>query len=433
MKIRLLLLLYHLLAALPLAAAAAMALFSPRWRAGWRERLGGAAGAAGPGSGETFWFHGASVGEILAAEGLVRGLLERRPEARAVLSTFTAAGKRTASEVYGEFGERITFTLLPLDWDGIPGKALDRYRPLLFVILETELWPVLLHSLGRRRVPVVVANGRLSTRSFPKYRALRWFFAPFLAGISRACVRGEVDGERFRRLGVPGGKIVVAGNLKHDRRPAGVGAPKTASWKTRLAGEGGGGGIVAGSLRGRESGEVLEAYTTLRKDFPGVRLVLAPRHPENFDAGLLHRRQLSWTRWSEAGDDGPAGGEEVVLLDTLGELIDLYGVADLAFVGGTIDGSEGHNLLEPALQSVPVLFGPGFSSFEDEGRALLAAGGGFLTPDREAVVTAAARLLGDPEFRREAGRKAREAAESFSGAVERTLDVLEAVLEEKGS
>jgi 3-deoxy-D-manno-octulosonic-acid transferase len=191
--------------------------------------------------------------------------------------------------------------------------------------------------------------------------------------------------------------------------------------------------IVAGSLRGREGEEILEAFITLRKDFPGIRLVLAPRHPENFDGGLIRRRPLRWTRWSEAGDDGPAGGEEVVLLDTLGELVDLYGVADLAFVGGTIDGSEGHNLLEPALQGVPVLFGPGFSSFEDEGKALLAAGGGFLTPDGEAVVAAAARLLGDPEFRRDAGRKAREAAESFRGAVERTLDVLEAVLEEKGS
>jgi 3-deoxy-D-manno-octulosonic-acid transferase len=432
MKIRLLLLFYHLLAALALAGAAAMTLFSPRWRAGLRERLGGAADAAGPGAGETFWVHGASVGEILAAEGLVKGLLERRPEARVVLSTFTAAGKGTASGVYGELGERVTFTLLPLDWGGIPGRVLDRYRPLLFVILETELWPVLLYALRKRGVPLVLANGRLSTRSFPRYRALRWFFGPFLAGISRACVRGEEDGERFRRIGVPGGKIVVTGNLKHDRRTSGSGAPKTAAWKRRLADEGGGGVVVAGSLRGREGEEILEAFITLKKDFPGIRLVLAPRHPENFDSGLVGRRPLRWIRWSEAGAGGPAGGEEVILLDTLGELIDFYGVADIAFVGGTIDGSEGHNLLEPALQGVPVLFGPGFSSFEEEGRALLAAGGGFLTPDGAAVVAAADRLLGDPEYRREAGRKAREAAERFGGAVERTLDVLEAVLEEEG-
>lgn len=429
MKARILLTLYDLAGCLPLAAAGARALLSPRWRKGLRERLGRSVPFEDY-TGELFWIHGASVGEVLAADGLLRGLIRRRPGSRLVLSTFTATGREAAGRAYDDLGDRIAFTLAPLDWGGIPDRVLSRCRPSLCVILETELWPGFIFALGRMGIPLVLANGRLSGRSFPRYRALRWFFRPFLDIFSLVCVRTVEDGERFRRLGVREEKILVAGNVKHEVRGSAILSGKTAAWKRALDGRESEQVVVAGSLRGREGQIIVDAFTDLRRSYPGLRMVLAPRHPDRFDPALLERSPLRWVRWSEVPEGGPDERADVILVDTLGDLAGLYAVASVAFVGGTIDGAEGHNLLEPAFRSVPVLFGPGYRSFQDEGDALISAGGGFLVPGREAVVASVSRLLEDRESREEAGRRARETAEGFGGAVEKTLGAIDEVLKE---
>ena len=429
MTFRLLLFFYNLLGLCALVILALPTLCLPRWRRGMTERLGLALPAGGrvPG-GECCWLHGASVGEILAASGLIEGLLEAAPRRRLILSTFTLSGRETARERYRRYGDRIIFTLLPLDWNGLPGRVLERCRPDIFIIMETELWPNLLHALRRLACPVVLVNGRLSDRSFPHYLRLRAFFRPLLAVFAEVCVRTVADAARFVELGAAEGRIRVTGNVKHDRRSEREPSEKAASWRARIVKEGSTGALVAGSVRGGETKIVLDAFLELRKTFPDLLLFLAPRHPERFDPAIFNGSGLSWRRWSEVSRSGPEEGDSVFLVDTYGELAELYGLASLAFVGGTIERKGGHNLMEPAFKGVPVLFGPHFANFEEEGKALVAAGGGFVTADVTAIVAEASRLLADSEERGSAGRRARVVAEESGGAVEKTLFLVEEVM-----
>lgn len=429
MTFKLLLFLYNLLGLCALAILALPTLCLPRWRKGMTERLGLALPAVGrvPG-GEYCWIHGASVGEILAASGLIEGLLEKAPHRRLILSTFTLSGRETARERYRRYGDRIAFTLLPLDWNGFPGRVLDRCRPDVFIIMETELWPNLLHALGRSACPVVLVNGRLSEKSFPRYLRLRAFFRPLLAVFTEVCVRTAADAARFAELGAAEGRIRVTGNVKHDRRSEREPSGKAVNWRTHMVKGGATGVLVAGSIRGGETKIVLDAFLELRKTFPRLLLFLAPRHPERFDPAIFNGSGLSWRRWSEVSMLGPEEGDDLVLVDTYGELAELYGLADLAFVGGTLEKKGGHNLMEPAFKGVPILFGPHFANFQEEGNALVAAGGGFVTTDGAAIVAAASRLLADSEECRSAGRRARVVAEESGGAVEKTLFLVEEVM-----
>jgi 3-deoxy-D-manno-octulosonic-acid transferase len=419
------LLLYNLLLLPLLLAAAVPVLLRRQWREGAVERLGFRGVPAADGVQERYWIHGASVGEVLAAEGLIKELLERHPEARVVFSTFTVSGRRTAREKLAAYGGRVTVTLAPLDWDGLPGRVTARFDPSLFIILETELWPNLISALGRTGCPLVLVNGRLSERSFPRYRRLRWFFRPLLGKFALVCARTPTDAERFRILGAGKDRVRVTGNIKYDFRSA----ADLPAWASLWPGRGLGGPqrIVAGSLRGREAEIVLESYGSLRERFAGLQLLLAPRYPHRFDTGILDARGLSWARWSAVRDSGAGGETSVVFVDTMGDLASLYAAADAAFVGGTLEGTEGQNLLEPAVHSVPVLFGPGYGNFREEGQELLAVGGGFVTADMEAMTAIFGRLLADPGECEAAGRRAGEVADRFGGATARTLALLDAL------
>lgn len=415
--------LYNLLL-LPLLLVAAVPVFLRRqWREGVGERLGFRDIPAADEAGERYWIHGASVGEVLAGEGLIKVLLERHPAARVVFSTFTVSGRRTAQEKLTAYGDRVTVTLAPLDWNGLPGRVTARFDPSLFIILETELWPNLINALGRTDCPLVLVNARLSERSFPRYRLMRWFFRPLLGKFALVCARTRTDAERFRLLGAGKDRVRVTGNIKYDFRSA----ADLPSWASLWPGRSPGGPqrIVAGSLRGREAEIVLESYGSLRERFAGLQLLLAPRYPDRFDTCILDACGLSWARWSAVRDSGAGGETSVIFVDTTGDLASLYAAADAAFVGGTLEGTEGQNLLEPAVHSVPVLFGPGYGNFREEGQELLAAGGGFVTADTEALTAVFGGLLADPGECEAAGRRAREVADRFGGATARTLALLE--------
>jgi 3-deoxy-D-manno-octulosonic-acid transferase len=418
-----LLILYQVLGFFAVATILVLAPFVPGLRRGLAERFGRAPGGwrppAGPDPGaETIWVHAASVGEVRAAAPLVGELRRRRPGAHILVSTFTTNGRRIAVQTLADGEPLVSCRLLPLDWGWIPGRVIRRVRPALFILLETEIWPVLLTALHRAGVPVLIANGRISPRSFGRYRALRRALRPVLEAVTLALVRTADDAARYEAIGLPPARVRIAGNLKHARRDGDGGADgrRQAAIRRRLGAEAGRPVLVAGSVRGDESGLVLEAFRRLQAVQPGLLLVLAPRHPERFERERLAAWAGAWVRWSAA----PQSIERrvaVVLLDTLGELADFYAAAAVACVGGTWVDHGGHNLLEPAYHGVPVVFGPDFRHFDEEGRALLAAGGGFLARDAAAVFERCRSLLADPVARAAAGSRALEVATAFGGAV----------------
>ena len=421
-----LLILYQVLGALALVALTAIAPFVPALRRGMGERLGLAPrGAPLPAAApaETIWVHAASVGEVRAAAPLVEALLRERPRSRVLLSTFTASGLRFAEQTVAAGDRRVRCRFLPLDWGWIPRAAIRRERPSLFILLETELWPVLLGSLRRERVPVLVANGRISPRRFGRYRALSGALRPALGAISLALVRTPDDAQRFVAIGVPPARVRVAGNLKHARRPESdaAGRRRREEIRERLGVNTGRRVIVAGSVRGPEAAMVLAVFRRLRKLEPELLLVLAPRHPDRFDPAVLRAWADAWLRWSAAPARVPRE-TAVLVLDTIGELADFYAAATVACVGGTWTERGGHNLLEPAFHGVPVVFGPDYRNFDEEGRALLDAGGGFQAAGADEVFARCRILLEDPARRAEAGRNAAAVARTFGGAVEQAVE-----------
>jgi len=431
-----LLIVYHVLGAGIVLALALLAPFVPVLRRGLAERFGRVPGNWWPpaaGAAETIWIHAASVGEVRAAAPLVGELLRQRPSTRILVSTFTASGRRVAAQTLANGEPRVRCLMLPIDWGWIPGRVIRRERPALFVLLETELWPVLLTALRRARVPVLIANGRISPRSFGHYRMLRRALRPVLEAITLALVRTADDAWRYQALGLSTSRVRVAGNLKHARRHGGdrAGESRQAAIRERLRVGAGRKVLIAGSVRGPESDLVLEAFRRLRGIEPALLLVLAPRHPESFDLGRLNAWSGAWVRWSAAL---PAidPGTAVVVLDTLGELADFYAAADVACVGGTWGDHGGHNLLEPAYHGVPVVFGPDIRHVEDEGRALLAAGGGFLAEDAAAIFEHCRTLLADRNARATAGKCALAVATTFSGAVETVARAARDILDGHG-
>jgi 3-deoxy-D-manno-octulosonic-acid transferase len=425
------LLLYQAAGAAVILVLLVLAPLVPPVRRGLAERLGGRprGGGADATGAATIWIHAASVGEVRAAAPLVAEVLRRRPATRVLLSTFTASGREIAKRTVAAREPRVRCVLLPLDWGWIPARVVRRERPALFVLLETELLPVLLRTLRRAGVPVLIANGRISPRSFGRYLALRRQVGAMLGGVTRALVRTADDAGRFAALGMPPERIWVAGNLKHAIGGGdGDAGRRAAEMRERLGAAAGRPVLVAGSVRGAEAGLMLEVFSRLRAVEPALLLVLAPRHPERFDAATLGPWAASAVRWRTAP---PLVSREVgvVVLDTLGELPDCYAAASVACVGGTWTDVGGHNLLEPAQHGVPVVFGPDYRHFDVEGEALLASGGGFVGADADAVFEHCRRLLGDASARAEAGRRAREVAASFGGAVDvaagAVLDVLD--------
>jgi 3-deoxy-D-manno-octulosonic-acid transferase len=431
-----LLILYQVLGFFAVVTLLVLALLVPALRRGLGERFGRAPRDERPGvppreSAETIWIHAASVGEVRAAAPLVGELLRLRPEVRIVVSTFTANGRRIAFQTLAAGEPRVTCLLLPIDWGWLPRRVIRRERPALFILLETELWPVLLTSLSQAGVPVLIANGRISPRSFGRYRALRRGMQPLLEAVTLALVRSADDAARYEAIGLPPDRIRVAGNLKHARRGnAGEEARRQSAIRQRLCAEGERPVLVAGSVRGAESGLVLDAYRRVRAAVPELLLVLAPRHPGRFDQASLAPWTGAWVRWSQA-QQGIERRTAVVLLDTLGELADFYAAAGVACVGGTWGDHGGHNLLEPAYHGVPVIFGPDYRHFDDEGRRLLAAGGGFLAADAAGLAERCCALLSDPVARAVAGGRARQVAATFGGAVDKVAGAALGVLDRR--
>lgn len=373
-----------------------------------------------PVAGNPLWLHCVSVGETVAAEPLVAALRERGLPLLVSSTTFTGAAR-----VRQRFGRRMPQRFLPFDLPGAVARFLDRVQPRALVILETELWPNLIAECRRRRIPVVLVNARLSARSARGYERVGKLASAMLADLSAIAAQAPADAERFAALGVAESKIRVTGNLKFD-----IGNDGVARDASRLLREQIGARPVwiAASTHQGEDEIILDAHRRLQRDRPDALLVLVPRHPERFDdvAALIARRGFSCARRS-AGDV-PDLSCPVLLGDTMGEMPLYYGVADVAFVGGSLVPVGGHNFLEPAALGLPLLTGPHCFNFQSIADDMLASAALLMVTDADGLGERVGELLGDANARTSQGGAARAYVEKNRGACARTLALLDSVL-----
>jgi 3-deoxy-D-manno-octulosonic-acid transferase len=395
------------------------------WRFGLRrtfrglgERLGG-----GPESpGDTLWVHAASVGEVKAVEPLLRRLPERFPGMRRLLTTTTVPGQELARKL--NLAEEVR--LAPLDLGFCAGRFLQRRRVKALALVETELWPNWLRTARARGVPVAVLNGRISDRSIASYLRLKFLWAPLLQGLRRVGAQSPEHARRWTLAGADPARVSVNGNLKYDAALPDRGGRLELFKKYRFRRSD---HIwVCGSTHAGEEEVLAGVLAALLKRGDSLKMVLAPRHVERAgDVGrLLAARGLSFRLRTAAGADfAPA---DVLILDTVGELAEAYGLASAVFLGGSLAPRGGQNPLEPARWGAPLLFGPHMENFQDIADLLLAGGGAARVADGPALEKKLSAWKADPGAAAACGEAALRAARSQQGAVEKSLDLLEEIL-----
>jgi 3-deoxy-D-manno-octulosonic-acid transferase len=374
------------------------------------------------------WLHAVSVGEVQACAPLVSALYRRHPAIPLTVTTFTPTGAARARALFGNLA-RVRY--VPYDLPGAVRRFFTRVQPRLAVIFETELWPNLYRECGRRRVPLVLASARLSERSVGRYQRLGRLFRDTLSQAAVVAAQEPKDAERFRALGADPASTHVTGNIKFDfELPADI-AARGARVRACFAAQRP--LWVAGSTHGGgEEQAVLEAHQRVREVFPDALLVLAPRHPTRFAeaAQALAQAGVSFARRSEEAAANGAAAYPVLLLDSLGELLDFYAAADVAFVGGSLVPVGGHNLLEPAALGVPILTGPNNFNSEEIARLLSARGAAEVVHNAAELATRVSALFADPAARERMAKAGRASVDGNRGALAKLLALIEPLLEE---
>jgi 3-deoxy-D-manno-octulosonic-acid transferase len=369
----------------------------------------------------SIWVHAVSVGEVLAARPLLAEFRARYPRLRLFLSTTTRTGQELARRQLGDVDGVFYF---PFDWTFTVRRTLDLVKPRVFVMMETEIWPNMLRECRRRGIRTIVVNGRISYRSHPRYRLIRPFFRRVLADVDRFCVQGEESARRLVELGADAAKITVTGSLKFESLGGltpGRGPERVLRFFRISPGRP---VLVAGStLRGEEE-VVLRAFNRLRTTTPNALLVIAARHPERFAEveRLCRQEGLSTVRRSELAIDAEPRADAVVI-DTIGELAQIYQIATVVFVGGSLVPAGGHNILEPALYGKPIIFGAHMENFSEISQTFLTNGAAVQVRTSWEFEETLLSLMADPVRRARHGAAARALVELNRGAKDRTLAV----------
>ncbi|QDU19586.1 3-deoxy-D-manno-octulosonic acid transferase [Urbifossiella limnaea] len=417
---------------------AALAVLSPwlvwrcvrtgRYRRDLLAKLTGPAAVPNLGRRPVAWFHAVSVGEVNLLGTLVPAFRARHPDWLAVVSSTTDTGLAEARRRFAD----VPVIPWPLDFTWAAAAAFDAVNPSVLVLAESELWPNALAEAARRGVPVVVANARLSPRSARRLaRVAGLARRRLLAHVTRFAVQEAEYADRLRALGVPADKLTVTGSIKYDGALKDRDTPATRAL-ARLLGITPGAELVllAGSTHAPEEELILTAFAALRARFPRARLLLVPRHPDRFEevARLVEASGLPFVRRSQV--QAPlAALPAVVLLDTVGELGAAWGLADVGYVGGTLDGRRGgQSMIEPAGYGVACVFGPHVWNFKDAARRLVEVGAATMIADAAGLEPALAALLADDARRERTGGAAREQVRRQQGATARTLEAIDAAL-----
>jgi len=387
-----------------------------KYLASFRERMGRFPAPLNPGGRPSIWIHAVSVGEVLAARALVGPLKERFPGRPIFVSTTTATGNAVARQSV-RAADGLLFA--PFDWPGPVRRALAALDPSLLVLVETELWPNLIHEARRRGTRVALVNGRISPRSYPRYLRIRRFLRPMLAEVDVFLMQGEAHARRVTDMGAPPDRVKVTGNLKFDS----LGEARTPEPLARLIG-GGGPLWVAGSTAPGEEELVLRALREVRKREPRVRLLLAPRHPERFGEAVTVAEAAGFRVARRTALARPWTDEDVLVLDTIGELAQVYPLASVVFVGGSLVPFGGHNVLEAAVAGKATIVGPHMENFQEVADEFLAEGALVQVRSAEELADEVAGLLADAGRRDAIGERARGLIHRNRGALRGTVDAL---------
>ena len=407
-------------------------LLHPRVRQGIRRRLGFYDVELLPAEGPRVWIHGASAGDVLGLVPIVRELVALRPEVQIVVSAITDSGVAMAEQRLVSQGLAKAVTYLPYDLPGAVRRTLAALRPDVLVLEYTELWPQLINAASEAGVKLVMTNGRLSPRNVPRYRLLFRLVGNLLEQFDALLMRSEDEAERALQLGAPKNRVHVTGNTKFDALAVSVPQGQAEDPKLRAALALGSERLwVCGSTHEGEEGPLLDVYAALRRELPDLRLLLAPRYNERAgrvlamarDRGLRARLRSQ----GPGSSTGPAGAEQVIVLDTIGELVRAYQLATVVFVGGSFTQRGGQNILEPAACGKPVLFGPRMENFQDSVQVLVGRGG-LQVRDPAALLRLLLELFARPDELLKLGELAREAVSSVRGASGRDAKLIAELL-----
>lgn len=366
------------------------------------------------------WIHAVSVGETIASEVMVRRLQQQYPELALLMTSTTTTG---SAQVKKSFGESVFHAYLPYDLPGSVTRFITKVKPLQCIIMETELWPNLINSCAKNSVPVVIANARLSEKSKRGYERFAAITKPMLQNISCVAVQTEIERQRFISLGLPSDRVEVCGSIKYDIALTTKVTNQAEQWRQQWKVKNRPVWIAASTHKG-EDAILLQAHQVLLTQFKNALLILVPRHPERFDSVHKLCQNANLTVARRSSNEAVTDDCQVLLADTMGELMALYGAANIAFIGGSLVANGGHNMLEAAAWGIPILSGSSVFNFAEIAAGLVAAGAMEITTNAEEVSAQLVTLFSDGDYLKQVGKAAARVQSSNRGALDKLLTVV---------
>ncbi|MBI5681794.1 MAG: 3-deoxy-D-manno-octulosonic acid transferase [Deltaproteobacteria bacterium] len=407
-------------------------IFIGKYREGISERFGFIPIGKVSSDKKRLWFHAVSVGETKAVMPLIKRLKAVMPDIDIIFSTTTSTGNEIARSY--QFIDSVIY--FPLDFSWAVKRVIDKIKPIAFIVVEKEVWPNILNILGRRNIPVIVVNGKVSNRSFKRYNLFRFFFKRVFKNISFFCAQRIKDYERITALGIEPERVSITGNVKFDMETSELTDDGKKSIMQALGIKTSDTVFIAGSTHRGEEEIILDAFDKLKREMQNLKLIIAPRHPERFKEveDLIRAKGFSILKRSETlrSPLSALRSFDVILLDTMGELGMIYALASAAFVGGSfLSDVGGHNLLEPALYKKPVLFGPYIYTFSEGADILTKGGGGIMAKDRKGLEERLKQLFLHPDIAQEIGKAGYVILQANRGATEKSLAVITKMLDSR--
>jgi len=392
---------------------------APNYRKRWLQRFGFY--TASDLSKETIWLHAVSVGETLAAVPLVKALQAKYPDYRLLITCMTPTG---SERITAAFGDSVDHSYAPYDMPDAVARFIQRVQPKMLIIMETELWPNTVAACYKRQIPVILANARLSEKSARGYARVTSLSAPMFAQLTTVAAQHGDDGTRFTALGLPAEKLCVSGNIKFDLDLNAQIRKSAEALRQQWRGTSRRPILVAASTHRGEDEIILQAFSLIKQSVNNALLVLVPRHPERFNqvGNLCLEAGFSLARRS---NNNPTDTADILLGDTMGELMTFFGACDIAFVGGSLVANGGHNMIEPAAWGKPTLSGLSVFNFAEVSRLLAESGGLTLVEGAAPLAEAVIGLIKSPEQSQQMGQQAQQVAEANRGALERLLTVID--------